>query len=247
RLDLQHSIWTLVNPGLYIPDIAGKVETTIKSSSEPRILDVGCGSGIWPIQMAQRFPQAKVVGLDLTPLDPSRGLPPNFSFELHDLTNDLPGRYRYEQFDIIHCRTVCPHVPDPQGLINSMAMCLKPGGLLFVGDWKTSSYDEDKQELKPFTYNPSMTVEQNLENETKGSWHSGWYQALGLALTGASYLPSPRMIENSTRLKGLIVKDLWLPIGWDGGVENGKELGELVMRDFEVCVDLFSKHISTSL
>jgi methylase of polypeptide subunit release factors len=36
-----------------------------------RILDIGTGTGIWAIEMAEQFPQAAVIGTDLSPIQPS--------------------------------------------------------------------------------------------------------------------------------------------------------------------------------
>lgn len=35
-----------------------------------RILDIGTGTGIWAIDMADKFPMAEVIGTDITPIRP---------------------------------------------------------------------------------------------------------------------------------------------------------------------------------
>lgn len=47
RLDLQHRIWTKLIGGLYPTDLRGVIEERLGSTSDPEILDVGCGTGIW--------------------------------------------------------------------------------------------------------------------------------------------------------------------------------------------------------
>ena len=42
-----------------------------------RILDIGTGTGIWAIDMADRYPQAEIVGTDLSPIQP-KWVPPNW-------------------------------------------------------------------------------------------------------------------------------------------------------------------------
>ena len=63
RLDLQHHICTiLLNGELCLAPL--KPETT------HRVLDLGCGTGLWAIEMADRLPKATVTGVDLSPVQP---------------------------------------------------------------------------------------------------------------------------------------------------------------------------------
>lgn len=36
---------------------------------ESRILDVGAGTGKWAVEMAQQFPDAEILGIDITDVD----------------------------------------------------------------------------------------------------------------------------------------------------------------------------------
>jgi 2-polyprenyl-3-methyl-5-hydroxy-6-metoxy-1,4-benzoquinol methylase len=77
------------------------------------ILDVGCGGGHFTLLMAQHFPQAKVVGLELNPLANAYAKqlnsPKNVIFQWRkepELT-DLPRSY-----DVVIATLVCHHMND---------------------------------------------------------------------------------------------------------------------------------------
>jgi len=64
------------------------------------ILDIGTGTGIWAMDVADAYPEAFVIGTDLSPIQPSY-VPPNLHFEIADA--DEPWTF-HQQFDLIHCR-----------------------------------------------------------------------------------------------------------------------------------------------
>ncbi|PSS02080.1 methyltransferase [Coniella lustricola] len=63
-----------------------------------RVLDVGCGVGYWALDFAEMHPEAQVVGVDLSPVQPAY-VPPNVQFEIDDL--EEPWNFSYP-FDYIH-------------------------------------------------------------------------------------------------------------------------------------------------
>jgi SAM-dependent methyltransferase len=60
-LSLQHQ--------LFVHALKGKLTTTRILPSTRRILDLGTGPGHWAVAMAQKYPRAEVVGIDLTEWD----------------------------------------------------------------------------------------------------------------------------------------------------------------------------------
>ena len=51
-------------------------------------MDVGCGSGAWAIEVADDFPTANVIGIDLSPIQPA-DVPQNCEFIVADLNQGL--------------------------------------------------------------------------------------------------------------------------------------------------------------
>lgn len=60
RLDFQHYLYRLTLKGNYLAPLDAK--------RVHNMLDVGCGTSRWGIEMAEAFPQAQIIGLDLEDL-----------------------------------------------------------------------------------------------------------------------------------------------------------------------------------
>lgn len=99
------------------------------------ILDVGCGTGRWAVEMAAEFPGARVVGFDLvTPanvepmLVPLGSLAENVMFVEGDATNGLPFPDR--TFDYVHMQLLYSDLPARHwpALVNEMVRVTRPGG-----------------------------------------------------------------------------------------------------------------------
>ena len=106
------------------------------ASSQARILDAGCGTGVGTEYLVHLNPDAAVVGIDLSAgaLSVARERCQKSGatgVEFHHLSlfdvNQLPG-----EFDLINCVGVLHHTPDPIGGIQALAKKLAPGGLLHV-------------------------------------------------------------------------------------------------------------------
>jgi hypothetical protein len=81
-----------------------------------QIMDVGAGrlaqviprfkgtdwTGFWAMEVAKEYPDAKVIGFDLSPTSRD-DVPPNSTFEISDLNKDL-GQYPDGTFDFVHSR-----------------------------------------------------------------------------------------------------------------------------------------------
>jgi methylase of polypeptide subunit release factors len=90
RMDMQHRAMFLAAGGelLYAP---------VKSPQ--RILDLGTGTGIWAIDVADKYPEAEVYGVDLSPIQPTY-VPPNLKFEVDDVEDDWT--WPVNHFDVIY-------------------------------------------------------------------------------------------------------------------------------------------------
>lgn len=71
---------------------------------DPRsILDLGTGSGLWPLEVALEHPMSTVTGVDLFPVSTDFEVPTNCRFIIGDLTDGL-HRFEDNSFDLVHSR-----------------------------------------------------------------------------------------------------------------------------------------------
>ncbi|RYP17429.1 hypothetical protein DL767_010028 [Monosporascus sp. MG133] len=99
--------------------------------AQPRILDIGCGTGIWAIDMADRYNSsgvvaAEVIGWDLALIQPQR-IPPGLMFEKRDV-EDMPWRgVNRDYFDLIHVQMLLGSIGNWPALYGQILRHLKPG------------------------------------------------------------------------------------------------------------------------
>ncbi|KAF2801932.1 S-adenosyl-L-methionine-dependent methyltransferase [Mytilinidion resinicola] len=123
RLELQHKVWEIsLNKRLYLAPLP----PTITS-----VLDIGCGTGIWCIEFADAHPDVQVLGIDLSPIQPSN-VPPNCRF----LVDDANAAWAFpEKFDFIHTRALNFGVKDWDALLAQAFEHLAPGGWIELDEF----------------------------------------------------------------------------------------------------------------
>jgi ubiquinone/menaquinone biosynthesis C-methylase UbiE len=102
---------------------------------EPRILDAGCGTGEISSRLAELFPKASVLGVDIidTHLELARSryarLTSRLRFE-HQSIFELDARD--QSFDLVVCRHVLHSIPQPERVIAELARVTRRGGYLHL-------------------------------------------------------------------------------------------------------------------
>ena len=85
RLKIQHDIIKVVldERNYFVP---------FSQENPPhKVLDIATGTGRWAIEMGDEFPNSKIIGTDLSPIQSSL-VAPNVSFYVDDACVLLPGR-----------------------------------------------------------------------------------------------------------------------------------------------------------
>ncbi|KAJ4351849.1 uncharacterized protein N0V89_007193 [Didymosphaeria variabile] len=145
---IVHHLWLLtLDDKLFLAPIA-----------EPhRILDVGTGTGLWAVDMADAHPNASILATDLSPTQ-STTAPPNIRFEIDDAASEWT--YAPESFDYIHVRGLTGCIRDWPFLYTQAYEHLEPGGWFEHAEFSvTTNADPEGESKADKTYhNFSQTI-----------------------------------------------------------------------------------------
>jgi SAM-dependent methyltransferase len=129
--ELQHRIWQLsLNSRLHLCPLPNPLHN---------VLDIGCGTGAWAIEFAEAHPDTRVIGVDLSPIQPNV-VPPNVEFIVDDMT--APWIFDHK-FDYIHSRAITIGVKDWELLINEVWRYLEPGGWVEFQEYHAPFLSDD--------------------------------------------------------------------------------------------------------
>ncbi|KAJ9353458.1 S-adenosyl-L-methionine-dependent methyltransferase [Paecilomyces variotii] len=124
RLDMLHHIFRLM--------LGGELYKAPLPTSPRRILDYGTGTGIYAIDLADTFPSAEVIGIDLSPIQP-QFVPPNCKF----IVDDVEADWTYsEKFDYIHQRNMVGSISDWDELFQQAYKWTNPGGYIELQEFR---------------------------------------------------------------------------------------------------------------
>ncbi|KAI8286351.1 Secondary metabolism regulator LAE1 [Colletotrichum sp. SAR11_57] len=152
RLDMQNEICFLT-----FHNKLGFAPPCDPDAKVGRVLDLGTGTGLWAIEYADEHPDAEVLGVDLSPIQP-RDVPPNLKFEVDDVEED----WLYSQkFDYIHLRFLNGSIADWKKLFKKAYDFTKPGGYfeLQENDFLFASDDGTLSPEKPLAKFSSLVRE----------------------------------------------------------------------------------------
>ncbi|KAI9737966.1 MAG: hypothetical protein M1834_009336 [Cirrosporium novae-zelandiae] len=113
---IQHHIW--------LEKLDGKLQAAPISEDVQDVLDIGTGTGNWAIDFADEYPSARVIGVDLSPIQPT-WVPPNCFFEVDDCEADWTYNHK---FDFIHGRMLTIGWRNWDKLCEQAFDYLNPGG-----------------------------------------------------------------------------------------------------------------------
>ncbi|KAA8627835.1 hypothetical protein SMACR_07718 [Sordaria macrospora] len=125
-----------------------------------KILDLGCGTGKWTVEVADKFQFAKVVGVDLSPIQPVMS-PENVEWWIDDVEDEEENFFETEgyDYDFVHARYLLPMVVDPAGIIRKCFDHLKPGGWIETQDFHPQIRSDDNSIPAKEMYPPGQLMD----------------------------------------------------------------------------------------
>ncbi|CBF73551.1 hypothetical protein AN7933.2 [Aspergillus nidulans FGSC A4] len=131
RLDMQHEICLIsLDRKLYLSPLPDDIQNA---------LDLGTGTGIWAIDFADQHPSVNVIGMDLSPIQPS-WVPQNLKFEIDDYEKQWTWA---QNFDFIHGRMLSGSIANEKNLFRQAYEFLAPGGWFELMDFSFPVRSDD--------------------------------------------------------------------------------------------------------
>lgn len=205
RLDFQHYLLRHALQRNFVTPIGENPQS---------ILDVGTGTGRWAREMAQQFPLANVVGMDVNPppvdqaaeADQSGDLrPPNYTFVPGNILERLP--FPDGSFDFVHMRLLVSAIPHERwsGVVSELVRVTRIGGWV-----------ESVETILMERGGPAL--------ETIEAWGRPVMDRLGIQMADGGLVG--QWMENAG-LTGVVTHRIELPCG-----EWGGRVGRMVARDY---------------
>ncbi|KAL9941557.1 hypothetical protein ACHAQF_006947 [Verticillium nonalfalfae] len=176
-----------------------------------RVLDVGTGTGIWAIDVADAHPAAEVTGFDISPIQPS-WVPPNCKFHIDDA--QLEWTYPAASFDLIHIRALYGSIGDWPKLYGEAFRALEPGGYLENFEFTINL----RSDLPSVRDDPKHVFKQWGQVFTEAMDRLGKTAEIGLDGRMKRYM-------EQAGFEDIVVKDYQLPCGGWSSDPRLKEVG----------------------
>ncbi|GBC04791.1 hypothetical protein RclHR1_05880004 [Rhizophagus clarus] len=151
---VQPEIERQISQNMYISNLwkskfSSPIEQNLKVGGY-RILDVGCGSGIWLLELARMYPNNEYYGVDVTPLFPTDNLPGNVQFFSANVLYDLP--FEAFTFDFVHQRFLVRNFNTKQWqtIIGELTRVTKPHGFIEIMEMDLTPYCQGPTTKKLF-------------------------------------------------------------------------------------------------
>ncbi|KAI8809789.1 S-adenosyl-L-methionine-dependent methyltransferase [Cladochytrium replicatum] len=216
RLNLQHHLFRELFGG---PNFAGVTEEHLQKGL--RVLDIGCGTGVWLAEMHREFPNGTYHGMDITTTPWEETPKGTFENQITVLKANVLEKLPFEDgtFDYVHQQMLFSGIPAEKWphVLSEIARVLKPGGVA------------DLVEM----CGPFLSKEPQTPSERE-MWKiiAGFLSARGVDMKITNNLAT--MVQDETRFESVKELRKEVPVGWNGTLgEMWKENHKMVFMGFK--------------
>ncbi|KAF7975583.1 hypothetical protein HWV62_9295 [Athelia sp. TMB] len=185
-----------------------------ESREAQKILDMGAGEGRWALDMANEFPQAEIIAVDLAPTNiQNTDIPANCSFQVCDLDQrNLP--FASGEFDVVHARSI--HYR-------------RPGGIVILVEADTEPIMDSE-----FTSNiPRTTL-----NATIPGWYKLWFTYRRCLEAKEIDIDVPRqmraLLERANGFTNIVTQHIDVPVGFWPSSDPQLLIGQLAWKEYDL-------------
>lgn len=165
-----------------------------------RVLDIGCGTGAMTVLLAKLFPDAEVIGVDISPVPDVHEKLPNLKYiqgNVLELAKSGDPIFAAASFDYIFHRLLIFGITDWPAYVSTVKGLLRPGGWTEMQDFDMIMFSHAD------------------ENLSEGYWWYQWFledcQAIGLDLRAGSKLPGHMKDAGLSDVSERFYKSLIIP------------------------------------
>ncbi|RUP42719.1 S-adenosyl-L-methionine-dependent methyltransferase [Jimgerdemannia flammicorona] len=207
RLNGQHYQFRYLMQGNYHVPLTEELEKGIK------VIDVGCGTGIWTVEMAEQFPASHFTATDITDIykNPTK-IPSNCTFLQVDTRDGLP--FEDNTFDYVFQRhsSICFPVDTWPIVLKELVRVAKPGAHIELVECAQILHDAGPSTAR---------------------WAEHLFRTLMMRGVNARYVAS---MESALEAAGMV--DIYhdyqsAPVGWGPNAELGRLLKLNIMESIK--------------
>ncbi|KAG9291276.1 hypothetical protein G9A89_021778 [Geosiphon pyriformis] len=213
QVTLRHFLYRFIWQGNFLSPVEEKLKV------DGKVLDIGCGSGVWAREIATEFPLTTVTGLDFADSVQTNDTPlPNLIFTKGNILENLP--IENDTFDFVHARFL--------------------GTTFNKKEWREIIIPELVRVTKPGGYLEIMEIDADLSNQgTAAQYLVAAVQAY-LRNKGISPILTPHIKSflQSSHLINLKKIEECIPIGnW------GDKAGEVALMDWQQTFEKYQDQV----
>lgn len=205
-----------------------------------KILDAGCGTGEISLRLAELYPEARVVGVDLLDDHLRRarrraGRLRRVSFQRGSI---FGLGFADDSFDVVACRHVLQAVPHPERALEELIRVVRPGGRLHVlaEDYGMMLFPERRYEADEFWQRGPMEFGRAVRCDLRiGRRAPALLESLGLEQVSADYVVVDTLRVSRETI--VAIWDAWRD-GYAAGIAGHSQFTEEEVADrFDDMID----------